>query len=130
MGPALLDALEHGVDVSVVEFEDMDQVMIWTVAAHDADNNRYKATSLRDLVETVERFRQKVPGGDWKATQALQHPASSMLGARHQNQSCVWASLVAVAVAVRFTTHVHLYWVGAQKDALGFNFEHCSCPQS
>ena len=73
---ALLDALEQGVDVQVVNFEDVDQLFIWTVAAHDVENNRFKATSLKDLVATVERFRKKVPGGDWKATQALRHSAS------------------------------------------------------
>ena len=67
----LLDALENGVDVQVVEYTDDDHIRLHNVAAHDADHNKFCPTSMRDLCETALMQRRKVPGGDWKATQAL-----------------------------------------------------------
>jgi len=70
---ALIEALTVGVDVAVVEFADWDEDVsfAWTVAAHDAESNKYKATSLQDLVAVAIRYNKRVPGGSWPATQTL-----------------------------------------------------------
>ena len=67
----LVDALENGVDVMIVEYTDEDHIQLHNVAAHDADHNKFCPTSMRDLCETAWKHQKKVPGGDWKATQKL-----------------------------------------------------------
>ena len=65
---ALVDAITKGVRVSVVEFaeDDPDLVQAFNVAAHDADSNTYKHTSLKDLVGVAMRYKARTPGGDWQ----------------------------------------------------------------
>lgn len=43
----------------------------WAAGIHDVESNRYKATSLKDLVEVANRYRKKAPGGSWKAVQDM-----------------------------------------------------------
>ena len=67
----LVDALENGVDVMIVEYTDEDHIQLHNVAAHDADHNKFCPTSMFDLCDTAWRHQKKVVGGDWKATQKL-----------------------------------------------------------
>ena len=69
----LIAAMTLGVDVQVIEFaeDDPDLVVAWAVGAHDDASNKFKATSLRDMVRVAEAYKGKVPGGDWVKTRAL-----------------------------------------------------------
>ena len=68
---ALLRVLREGVKVSVLEYpeDDDDLIFAHNVLTHDADSNKYKQTTLADMVDVASRARQKVPGGDWTKTQ-------------------------------------------------------------
>ena len=70
---SLIMALNDGVDVSVIEFDDYDEdvVIAWAAGLHDIDSNKYKASSLKDLCEVVQRYRKKVPGAAWAQTQLV-----------------------------------------------------------
>lgn len=70
---ALLHAITEGVDVAVIEFPEWDEdvTFAWAVAAHDTESNKYKATTLQDLVGVANRYRKRVAGGSWQGTQAL-----------------------------------------------------------
>jgi hypothetical protein len=70
---SLMIALRVGVDVSVIEFDDYDEdvLIAWAAGLHDVDSNKYKASSLKDLFNVVERYRRKVPGGSWAQTQTV-----------------------------------------------------------
>ena len=67
--PALVDALQTGVDVMIAEYEDEDHAQFHNVAARDAENNKFQATPMRDLCEVAWKRQKKVAGGDWKTTQ-------------------------------------------------------------
>jgi len=68
----LVEALTLGVLVDFVEFsdpEDADLRVAYCVQAHDEEANKYKKTSLRDLVGVALRYKAREPGGTWAATQ-------------------------------------------------------------
>ena len=67
----LIQALTVGVDVCVIEFPEWDDdvTFAWAVTVHDVESNRYKATTLADMVSVVMRYRQRVSGGSWGGTQ-------------------------------------------------------------
>ena len=66
----LLDAFgTAGVDVQVVEFTEHEHVKVYNVLAHDSESNKYRPTAIQSLIETVNMYRNKIPGGDWKKTQ-------------------------------------------------------------
>ncbi len=69
----LVHALTVGVDVAVLVCEDWgeDLSFAWAFSTHDAENNRYKPSSLKELVAVARRHKAKVPGGGWQGTQAL-----------------------------------------------------------
>ena len=66
----LLEALLDGVDCSAIEFEDDDDglVIAWATAAHDLESNKYRASTLKDLVAVAALFNKRQPGGSWEAT--------------------------------------------------------------
>ncbi|CAK0910476.1 unnamed protein product, partial [Prorocentrum cordatum] len=68
---ALLDAFENGIKVSVLEYpeDDHDLVVAHNALTHDTDSNRYRSTTVKDMADVANRFRNKVPGGDWNAAQ-------------------------------------------------------------
>jgi len=66
----LLVALTSGVEVSAVEFTEVEHVRVYNVLAHDTESNKYQATSIKSLVDTVILYQNKIPGGDWKKTQS------------------------------------------------------------
>jgi len=68
---ALIKVFTDGVSVSIVEFpeDDPDLVVAYNVAAHDVDSNKYKCTSLLDLVAVANRYKERTPGGDWAKVQ-------------------------------------------------------------
>ena len=66
----LVDALKNGVAVSLVEYKDDRKHLAHQVLAHDADSNKYKPTTIKSLIETVEQYKLEQPGGDLKAMQA------------------------------------------------------------
>ena len=69
----LVRAITIGVNTSVVEFKEPEEMLAFCVAAHDIDSNKFKATSIKNLVEVARKYQLKIPGGDWKKTQqALQ----------------------------------------------------------
>ena len=43
-----------------------DLVVAWNALAHDADNNRYRHTSIQTKVKVVESARARALGGDWQ----------------------------------------------------------------
>ena len=57
--------------VSIVEFEEPEEMLAYCVAAHDADNNKFKATSIKNLVDVVRQYQKKQVGGDLKKTQQV-----------------------------------------------------------
>ena len=65
----LAEIFESGVRCDFVQYleDDRDLVVAWNALAHDADNNRYRQTSIETKVKVVERTRARVPGGDWTA---------------------------------------------------------------
>lgn len=67
----LIDTFEQGVDVSCVEFrdDDPDLVLAWAISIHDVDSNKYRPTSMQDLVRVAKRFHLKTPGGSWPGNQ-------------------------------------------------------------
>ena len=69
---ALVTALTIGVQVSIIEFEnwDDDVTLAWAVSVHDENSNRFKPTSMQNLVAVAMRFKQRVPGGTWQKTQS------------------------------------------------------------
>jgi hypothetical protein len=72
---ALVAAITKGIEVSVEEFpeDDPDLVLAYNVQAHDEDSNKYKPTSLKDLVAVAKRYKARTPGGDWaKVSKALE----------------------------------------------------------
>ena len=88
----LIRAFTDGVDVMAIEFEDDDDclVLAWATGAHDLESNKYKASSLKDIVSVAQKYRVRQPGGSWQATQtALERiygPKRRMWG------STVWSS--------------------------------------
>ncbi len=69
---ALLSVFQDGVAVTVLEFEEYDDdvAVAWAVGLHDVEVNKYKSTAIQDLVAVAIRYKARVPGGTWKATQA------------------------------------------------------------
>ena len=69
--PRLVDTFVNGVDVSVIEFSDDDEdlVLAWATSCHDVESNKYRATSMQDLVKVAKRYHNKTPGGSWPETQ-------------------------------------------------------------
>ena len=70
---ALVAVFTEGVKVIVLEFEDWDDdiTCAWAAGVHDVDSNKYRATSLQEMVGVAMRYQKKVPGGGWKACQDL-----------------------------------------------------------
>ena len=68
---SLVEALTDGVRVNVLQYPeaDYDLAIAHNALARDVDSNKYKASSLRGMADVGERFRRKVPGGEWAATQ-------------------------------------------------------------
>lgn len=68
---SLLTALTVGVEVSVLQFEELDEDMVvaWATSAHEIESNKYRPSTIKDLVDVANRFKRKVPGGTWNATQ-------------------------------------------------------------
>ena len=64
----LAEIFESGVRCDFVQYfeDDRDLVVAWNALAHDADNNRYRQTSIETKVKVVENTRARVPGGDWQ----------------------------------------------------------------
>jgi len=70
--PALAKALTEGVqDLPKMQFADADADVYYAynVQIHDVDSNKYKPSSMLNLVEVARRFQKKAPGGTWDATQ-------------------------------------------------------------
>ena len=70
---ALMSVLTDGLPVTVLEFSDWDEDVsfAWAAGVHDTDSNKFKASSLKDLVDVVHRYQKRVPGGKFKETQDL-----------------------------------------------------------
>jgi hypothetical protein len=70
---ALVAAIRTGASVIVVEFEDDDPdvVLAFNSLAHDLDSNKYKATSLKDLVDVAKRYKARTPSGEWCRVQKV-----------------------------------------------------------
>jgi hypothetical protein len=63
----LVTAITEGVEVDVVEFPDDDEDLrvAYCAAAHDESSNKYKPSSIKDLVGVATRYQRKVAGGSW-----------------------------------------------------------------
>jgi hypothetical protein len=69
----LVAALTEGVPVDFVEFEDPDDPdlpIAYCVQSHEEDVNKYKKTSMKDLVGLAMRYKARAPGGTWATVQA------------------------------------------------------------
>ena len=64
----LVTAITEGVEVDIVEFtdDDCDLRVAYCAAAHDEATNKYKATSIKDLVDVAVRYRNRATGGSWE----------------------------------------------------------------
>ena len=64
----LVKAITEGVEVDLVEFsdDDGDLRVAYCAAAHDEATNKYKVTSIKDLVDVATRYHRKAPGGSWE----------------------------------------------------------------
>lgn len=49
-----------------------DTHVAWMTLLHDSDQNRYRPTSIYQKIAVIERYVQKVPGGDLKQALRLQ----------------------------------------------------------
>ena len=90
---ALVAVFTEGVKVIVLEFEDWDDdiTCAWAAGVHDVDSNKYRPTSLLEMVDVAMRYQRKVPGGGWKACQELLEQIST---GSHAACSCtVWSPL-------------------------------------
>ena len=67
----LIAAFVDGVDCSAIEFEDDDDclVLAWATGMHDLESNKYKASSLKNIVDVAMKFRARQVGCSWAATQ-------------------------------------------------------------
>ena len=67
----LVECFEKGLSVSVLEFEDDDPdlVLAWATSSHDTESNKYRATSMKDLVKVALNWHAKTPGNSWADTQ-------------------------------------------------------------
>ena len=67
----LASVFEHGLQVSVLEFQDNDPdlVMAWATSTHDTESNKYQASSMRDLVKVAQTWHAKTAGNNWQETQ-------------------------------------------------------------
>ena len=65
----LAEIFESGVRCDFVQYaeDDRDLVVAWNALAHDAENNRFRQTSIETKVKVVENARLRAPGGDWQA---------------------------------------------------------------
>ena len=68
----MVTAITDGVEVDVVEFPDdhEDLRVAYCTAAHDEASNKYKPSSIKDLVAVAVRYQRKAPGGDWEHVRA------------------------------------------------------------
>ena len=68
----LVRAFTDGVDCAGIEWDDDDDclVLAWATHAHDLESNKYKATSLKNLVSVALKYKARQPGGSWSQTQA------------------------------------------------------------
>ncbi len=59
---ALIDVMEHGLDISVLEFphNDHKQVMAHFVVAHDANINGIQYASVKDMADLANEFKKNV----------------------------------------------------------------------
>ena len=65
----LVEAFSEGVLVDNIEFsdtEDEDLRVAYCAQAHDEDGNKFKPTSLRDMVGIAHRYKKRVAGGSWE----------------------------------------------------------------
>ena len=67
----LLEEFQDGVSVRVLNFTNWDEDMVhaYCVSTHDADSNKWKQTSVKDMADVAKRAQKKVPGGCWKLVQ-------------------------------------------------------------
>ena len=125
---ALVNALTVGVQVSIIEFEDWDDdvTLAWAASAHDENSNRYKATSMQNLVAVALRFKQRVPDGTWQKTQAhleqLYGPGRRMFVYRMVTAAKCLDPKVLTELASRSNVpnayvHENKYFVGTGADA-------------
>ena len=72
----MAEIFESGVRCDFVQYieDDRDLVVAWNALAHDAENNRYRQTSIETKVKVVESARARALGGDWQVV------AKSLLG--------------------------------------------------
>jgi hypothetical protein len=108
---ALVAAITTGVHVSVVAFaeDDPDVAIAFNVLAHDVDSNRYKSTSLKNMVDVARRYKARTPGGDWpRVSKALEtlYGQNKRSSAAQMSQSRAQAHSVRAYRDGRGTLHV------------------------
>ena len=85
----LAEIFTSGVRCDFVQYagDDRDLVVAWNALAHDAENNRYRQTSIETKVKVVESARARAPGGDW---QVVARSLLAMLGASKRGTVYRW----------------------------------------
>ena len=70
--PALLKAIIDWLEGDVVEFGDDDEDLrvAYCCQAHDEASNKFKVTSMKDLVGVANRYKKTVAGGAWDLVSA------------------------------------------------------------
>ena len=123
---SLIDVFETGVDCQTVEFEDDDDdiVLAWATSSHDLESNKYKPSSLRDMVEVARRYRLRVPGGSWTDVQAKLETIYGQKKRMYVYRMVVAAQMVSEPVLVALEKaklppsmiHENKYFVGGSID--------------
>ena len=87
----LVRAITVGVEVDVVTFDDDDEDLrvAYCTQAHDEASNKYKASSMKDLVAVAVRYQRKAAGGSWEAVR------EKLMGLYHGRRAFVSRMLVA-----------------------------------
>lgn len=66
--PLLVQAITVGVSVDVMQFaegDDEDLRVAFCASSHDEATNKYRVTSIRNLVQVARRYQRRAPGGSW-----------------------------------------------------------------
>ncbi len=132
----LVRALTEGIDISFIEFPDWDDdvTFAWAVGCHDLEANKYKPTTLQDQVSVVNRYRKRVGGGGWAATQSLLEGLYGKARRMYVFRIVKVAQTVPPAVLLRMADtrippgwiHENKYFIGTGADAgrrLGEEFQ-------
>ena len=103
LGPELERVFKEGLRVDVLEYPSDDRAHFYAIQclAHEAEQNKFAPTSLKDKAKLVLRMHMRSTGGDWAQTQRA---LVEILGATKRTTVFRW-----VVIARDFDTEVLAY---------------------